>query len=179
MGTVVGGVIITFDISVFAVIKIELNKKVTIMNFPLSLYGCHSIKSDLFIYGNLFVYNDLSVRNVTVNEISNSFGPMTINDLYVADGINVTKTKVLPIYPLNIDDSLQFTPEGQLSVVPKILLQSDLEMKTQAPIKLILDSDTDPDDPIGSTLLLIMMRIDLPLVIQGNFLSSSQMMMST
>ncbi|KAJ3028287.1 hypothetical protein HDV00_010531 [Rhizophlyctis rosea] len=45
-------------------------------------------------------------------------------------------------------------PEGKLSVVPHVLLQSDLEMKTQAPIKLILDSDVTPGDNIGSTMLL-------------------------
>ncbi|KAJ3026113.1 hypothetical protein HDV00_012191, partial [Rhizophlyctis rosea] len=79
---------------------------------------------------------------------------MTINDLFVADGINVTKNNGVADISLNIDSTLQFTPEGKLSVVPHILLQSDLEMKAQAPIKLILDSDVTPGDPIGSTMLL-------------------------
>ena len=64
------------------------------------------------------------------------------------------KNKGVADIQLSIDNTLQFTPDGKLSVVPKILMQSDLEMKATAPIKLILDSDVDPLDPIISTLLL-------------------------
>ncbi|KAJ3024558.1 hypothetical protein HDV00_000874 [Rhizophlyctis rosea] len=90
-----------------------------------------------------------------------------INDLFVADGINVTKNNGVADISLNIDDTLQFTSKGKLSVVAHLPLQSDLEMKVQAPMKLTLHSDVTPGDPIGSTMLLDYDREDFNVTDSG------------
>jgi hypothetical protein len=118
------------------------------MILPLSIFGVHTIRSDLNILGNLFVYN-----SVTALDFTNRYGVMSINDMS-SDVIAIQKTNGIADLKIKHDDTLQIS-EGRLSVVPKILMQSDLEMKAQLPLQLAFDSDNAPEDPIGSTMKLL------------------------
>ena len=82
------------------------------MIFPLSLYGAHSIKTDLFLYGNLFVQNC-----ITAHEFQNEYGIMTMNALFTKPGISVVKENGIADISINHDSTLQITPSGQLSVL--------------------------------------------------------------
>ncbi|KAJ3054279.1 hypothetical protein HK097_002216 [Rhizophlyctis rosea] len=44
--------------------------------------------------------------------------------------------------------------DGQLSVKPRILMNSDHDLKFQSPLKIRWDEETDPNDKLGGTLLL-------------------------
>ena len=140
------------------------------MILPLSIFGAHSIRQDLNSLGSLFVYSDIiSQKRITAHEFTNRHGIMTINTLCAPENspIRIYKQSGAADLSLRYDDTLQITSDGRLSVVAKILLQSDLEMKTQAPIKLILDSDVDPDDPIGSNITLDYDNDDFSLTNEG------------
>ena len=84
----------------------------------------------------------------------NRFGEVQINSITSSAPIVTNTQNGIAGISINYDSTLNVTPSRQLSVVPKILMQSDLEMKATPPVKLILDSSTDPLDPIGSNIVL-------------------------
>ena len=110
---------------------------------------------------------DTPFSEVHANYIYNSFGQIKINDLTSSVPIVTHLSDGVADIHLSIDGTLQITPDGKLSVVPKILMQSDLEMKATAPIKLILDSDVTPGDPIGSNIVLDYDNDDLSINEEG------------
>ena len=115
----------------------------------LSCFGAHTITSDLNLFGSLFVY-----RDITANEVRNRHGIISLNDVNADGALSITKADGVGTVHLKHDGTLQLTPEGKLSILPKVLLQSDLDMRSRAPLKLILDPDVHPGDPIGSEVVL-------------------------
>jgi hypothetical protein len=71
-----------------------------------------------------------------------------------ADPLQIEPSSEGEVMKLSHDNTLQVTPQGALSVVPKILMQSELDMRAKMPLKLILDPDVTPGDPIGSEVVL-------------------------
>ncbi|KAJ3048406.1 hypothetical protein HK097_010551, partial [Rhizophlyctis rosea] len=164
---------------------------------PLSCFGGHTLKTDLNLNGTLRVYSDVAttadLRNrngiMAVNNVSSSNpvslekekGIATISlkhddslELTTEGDLSVVLNTAAPVslgpnrvIGLSHDGTLQLTPEGKLSVVPKILMQADLDMRARAPLKLILDPDVNPNDPIGSKVLLDFVEDDFNVTDEG------------
>ncbi|KAJ3051747.1 hypothetical protein HK097_007235 [Rhizophlyctis rosea] len=97
---------------------------------------------------------ELPFTSLHANDIYSRHGKLEVNKVSVSNPLTVQSDAGNVTLGLAYDSTLQTTPGGKLTVVPKILMQSDLEIKATAPIKLILDSDTNPDDPIGLSIVL-------------------------
>ena len=144
---------------------------------------------DVWLFGKILISNDVlpfpssshlsvSLRrqlspctSIHAERLFNSNGEMLLNDITSDHPITITSENGTSNINLNYDNTLQTTSDGRLSVVPKILLQSDLEMKAQASIKLILDSDVDHDDPIGGNINLDHDNDDFSLTNEGKLKS--------
>ena len=110
------------------------------MILPLSIFGCHTLKPDLHILGNLFVYN-----HITAIDFRNSHGILTINDVSSNQGvIGVQKNNGVADFLLNYDDTLQIV-DGKLSIVPKIITNADIDLRAPPnhPIKIVYDNTED------------------------------------
>lgn len=105
------------------------------MILPLSLFGAHTLKSDLHVLGNLFVYND-----VTAFDFRNQFGAMTVNDLQAGGPISINKNRGIADITLHYDNTLQIV-DGQLSVKPIIRFNEDYDLRYDSPLVIRWDED--------------------------------------
>ena len=84
---------------------------------------------------------DRPLASAYVRHLYNDHGLMKVNNVLGSDASSVSQQDGVDTVRLNHNATLQLTPEGKLSVVPKVLLQSDLDMRARAPVKVILDPD--------------------------------------
>ena len=78
--------------------------------------------------------NQSPFSSIHGSDIYNLSGLIKINDVVSTAPVMINKSAGVADIHLSIDDTLQITPDGKLSIVPKILMQSDLEMKATGPI---------------------------------------------
>jgi Chaperone of endosialidase len=94
-------------------------------------------------------------KNIYSNgSVFNQHGELGINNVQVAQPLTIDSTEPWnPSIQLSIDETLQIV-NGQLSIVPKILTNADVDLRSAAPIKMVYDDVENPDDPIGAVIKL-------------------------
>ncbi|KAJ3026235.1 hypothetical protein HK097_006500, partial [Rhizophlyctis rosea] len=96
---------------------------------------------------------DKPFGSIYANQLHNKWGSLEINTVSTNEPLTSQNEEGNVSLGLKHDGTLTVTPNG-LSVVPKIILQSELDLKDQAPIRLIPDTEVDPNDLIGTRITL-------------------------
>src|SRR6478609_5268284 len=112
---------------------------------------------DTYISGNLVPFPGSNIiaalgtatnpfSTVNANTLHNKYGEIKINDLGVNGPLTIdSKENQMVTLNLSYDSTLHLTPQGQLSVVPHIITNADIDLRERPgnPVKIIYDDTED------------------------------------